>query len=287
MLAKLIKYDFRALSRVLFPLEISVLAGTLLASLLTTLSIRFIGIAETKQLSAGIAYTFRGLSVFLSSILIIAVAASIAVVLVLILMRFYKSFLEDEGYLMFTLPVSSGKLLLSKVITGMLWLLIAAVVVTISAAIYVFFGTASSGFINESFRELFYLPCSIYTTLNEVLCAPVFFAEGFLWILAAVVANLCEMYFSILVGGQIAKKHRILAGIGMYLVIHFVVGIVRTVLFSFTFGTGAISAVFDSLSGSFAFVHMILWGFVLTNALLAVVFFFWSRRILSKNLNLQ
>ena len=40
MLKKLMKHDFRALSRTLFPLQIGVLGGGLLATLLTALTIR-------------------------------------------------------------------------------------------------------------------------------------------------------------------------------------------------------------------------------------------------------
>ena len=40
MLKKLFKHDFRALSRTLFPLQIGILAGGLVASLLVVLTIR-------------------------------------------------------------------------------------------------------------------------------------------------------------------------------------------------------------------------------------------------------
>ena len=40
MLKKLMKHDFRALSRTLFPLQIGVLGGGLVATLLTALTIR-------------------------------------------------------------------------------------------------------------------------------------------------------------------------------------------------------------------------------------------------------
>ena len=40
MLKKLFKHDFRALSRTLFPLQIGILGGGLVATLLSALSIR-------------------------------------------------------------------------------------------------------------------------------------------------------------------------------------------------------------------------------------------------------
>ena len=40
MLKKLMKHDFRALSRTLFPLQIGVLGGGLVATLLTAITIR-------------------------------------------------------------------------------------------------------------------------------------------------------------------------------------------------------------------------------------------------------
>jgi hypothetical protein len=52
MLGKLIKHDFRALSRTLFPLQIGILAGGLVATLLTVLTIRLNGASATVHGSA-------------------------------------------------------------------------------------------------------------------------------------------------------------------------------------------------------------------------------------------
>ena len=43
--------------------------------------------------------------------------------LVVVIQRFYKSLLGDEGYLMFTLPVETWKLVMSKLLVAIFWIL--------------------------------------------------------------------------------------------------------------------------------------------------------------------
>ena len=60
-----------------------------------------------------------GISAMASVLIGVAVMASALVTLLLICNHFYRSFLGDEGYLTFTLPVPTSKLIWSKLLTGM------------------------------------------------------------------------------------------------------------------------------------------------------------------------
>jgi len=53
------------------------------------------------------------------------------VVLIFSVMSFNKDLYEDRGYLTFTLPISSNKILLSKIITSIIWFSIAGIVTSI------------------------------------------------------------------------------------------------------------------------------------------------------------
>ena len=135
MLGKLIKHDFRALSRTLFPLQIGILGGGLVATILSALSIR---LSEASWMGANGSNLMKmlllGASVTVAVLIGVAIMASMFVTLILICYHFYRSFLADEGYLTFTLPVSTSKLLWSKLLTGMFWVLINSVVVCIALA---------------------------------------------------------------------------------------------------------------------------------------------------------
>ena len=74
------------------------------------------------------------------------VMAAVVLTLTNILQRFDKNILGPEGYLMNTLPVSSGQLILSKAFSAMLWVLFSAVVSMLSmAVVFAFVVSHSSG----------------------------------------------------------------------------------------------------------------------------------------------
>lgn len=290
MLKKLLKHDFRALSRTLFPLQIGVLSGGLLATLLTLLTIRLGGgVFETGASAGMLQGIVMGISVMTSVLIAVAIAASAFVTLLLVCIHFYRSFLCDEGYLTFTLPVSTSKLLWSKLLTGMLWMLINAVVICVTILIFAVFGTSTAGVVNyevlNAIKEFF---TRILPEAAKYMNIPLVAAESVIVGVLAFAAQVLEIYFAILVGGQVAKKHRILAAIGMYLLINMGVGMISSAFMSImTLGEGLWYAAIDTVQqGSALFTSVFAWYGVLS-AGLCVLFFFLSRGILKKNLNLQ
>lgn len=94
MLGKLIKYDLKALAKILAPLW-----GVLLV-----MGIIF-GISIRSNLE-GIGNTM--------------IVAIFVVNVIIVIQRFWKGLLQEEGYLMFTLPVTTRSLILSKVISALI-----------------------------------------------------------------------------------------------------------------------------------------------------------------------
>jgi len=289
MLKKLMKHDFRALSRTLFPLQIGILGGGIVATLLTTLTIRL----NDTSASVGGSSFVRGLIMAISAtaaVLIgVAIMASALVTLLLICYHFYRSFLGDEGYLTFTLPVSTSKLIWSKLLTGMFWTLINAVVVVITLLIFSVFGTTSNGIVNtdvlNAFRTFF---TDILPQATQYVNVPLVSVEIVVIGIIALAAQMLEIYFAIVVGGQVAKKHRILAAIGMYLLINMGVGIVSTTFMSLvTLGEGVSSLALNTVQEVSTFMTSIFGWYGVLFAGLAVLFFFLIRSIFKKNLNLQ
>jgi len=290
MLGKLIKHDFRALSRTLFPLQIGILAGGLVATLLTVLTIWLNSASVAAHTSSSMLNgVLMVISVTMSVLIGIAIAASAFVTLLLICMHFYKSFLSDEGYLTFTLPVSTGKLLWSKLLTGIFWVLINAAVLFVTILIFAVFGTSSAGIANQNVLQA--ISMFFTQTLPEVaqyVSIPLVVIECVVIGLLALASQLLEIYFAIIVGGQIAKKHRILAAIGMYLLINMGVGIVSSIYTSLiVLSEGAWTITMDTAREAGVFFLSVFGWFGLLFAGLSVLFFLVSRSILKKNLNLQ
>ena len=289
MLKKLMKHDFRALSRTLFPLQIGVLGGGLLATLLTALTIRLGENSANAGGSAMLRALIMGVSASASVLIGVAIMASALVTLLLICYHFYRSFLADEGYLTFTLPVSTSKLIWSKLLTGMFWSLINAVVIMVTLLIFAVFGTTSTSIANmdvlHAIRMFF---TEILPQASQYVNVPLMAVEIVVIGILGFAAQMLEIYFAIVVGGQVAKKHRILAAIGMYLLINMGVGIITTAFMSLvTFGEGISSLALNTVQEVSTFMTSAFGWYGVLFAGLAVLFFFLIRSIFKKNLNLQ
>ena len=116
MLKKLLKHEFRATARVMGPLFLIVLALALTANL----SLHFLLDARTF---------FPNLMGGLLMVAFFVGMAGLAVMsVVLMVNRFRKNLMGDEGYVMFTLPVSGHQLVWSKIIVSTVWFIAAAIV---------------------------------------------------------------------------------------------------------------------------------------------------------------
>ena len=75
----------------------------------------------------------------------ITMAAVIIVTFIIIIQRFYKNLLCDEGYLMNTLPISTWKNIASKLMVATIWNIVSVGVALVSILIMVY----KPGVINE------------------------------------------------------------------------------------------------------------------------------------------
>ena len=104
MFGKLMKYEMKSLSKGLIPLYGAILAVALINSIMWSVS----GNGPTSTTS-----TISGLSQLTAMLVYFGLCVAIAVVTFLVVIqRFYKGLLGQEGYLMFTLPVPTWQLTL-------------------------------------------------------------------------------------------------------------------------------------------------------------------------------
>lgn len=113
MLGKLMKHEFRATARIMLP----VMGAMAALALLANLSIR--GLAGNLSDVPMLKILFTLIIIFFGA----AVVATVVMSLVIMVSRFYRNLLKDEGYLMFTLPVSVHELIWSKLIVSLVWFL--------------------------------------------------------------------------------------------------------------------------------------------------------------------
>lgn len=134
MLGKLLKHEFKATARTMLPMFGVVLVLSLLANL------SFTRIADTDSGALDILFGLFIVAFFLGLFTMGVMA------MVVMIQRFYKNVLGEEGYLTLTLPVNVHEILWSKLIVSFVWFLatgmiaIAAVFVAVFTLTYTEFG---------------------------------------------------------------------------------------------------------------------------------------------------
>ena len=123
---------------------------------------------------------------------------------------------------------------------------------------------------------------------SQYVSVPLVAVEFVVIAILALASQLLEIYFAIVVGGQVAKKHRILAAIGMYLLINMGVGIISSSFMSLiALGEGFANMAFNTAQDFSVVMTSVFGWFGVLFAGLSVLFFFLIRSIFKKNLNLQ
>ena len=124
MLSKLIKHELRASRRIMLPFLGAVLALSVLAGISTT--------AMEHQVDYSWLNVVYGLIIFA---FVMGVMAVCVVAVVMMIQRFYKNLLGDEGYVSFTLPATVDEHIFAKLISSFIWFFATAVVVVLSTFI--------------------------------------------------------------------------------------------------------------------------------------------------------
>ena len=121
MLRKLTKHEFKATARYMLPLYLVLLVLTVLNRIMLNLDI------------------YNGILSFVSNTMMVFYIVSIVTVaivtLIIMIGRFYKNLVTDEGYLTFTLPVKVTEIVNSKIIIAVLWTIISAILILASILI--------------------------------------------------------------------------------------------------------------------------------------------------------
>ena len=115
MFGKLMKYELRYLIRIFAPMWAAVFA----------LCVMF-RVTVGPKLTGNNLYLEGNEALFpavIGVITVFAIMTMMIVATVVLIQRFYKGMYGDEGYLMFTLPVTTGQLIHSKALSALLMML--------------------------------------------------------------------------------------------------------------------------------------------------------------------
>lgn len=117
MLKQLLKYEFKATKSLYFGLYLA----------LALLSV-VLGVTFRQEHALAHSTSFQNLEVILMIVYVSVILAIAVLCFVNTIQRFYQNLLGREGYLMHTLPVNENQLILSKLLTSMVWVLCSGLV---------------------------------------------------------------------------------------------------------------------------------------------------------------
>lgn len=248
MLGKLFKYELKAASRTFLPIYMALIV---------------LSIANRIFQGVNIIFVTR-LGAIIEGALFIALWV---VTLFLIIQRFNKNLLKDEGYLMFTLPVKPRTLIISKLLSAVVWSIGSGIAALLAIMILVFTGEdiiAVFEAIPEFFRALF--------TTKGVMTGCI---EIFLLCVFSYMEFILSIYLSLSLS-QLPKliKHRGKVSFVMFIIINVIISI----LFGYSVEALGLLQINESVA-----VGAITAEF----ALIAIILFTATNYILSKHLNLE
>ena len=276
MLGKLIKHEFRATARIMLPVS----GALLILALLGNLSIRGL---------SGSLSNVPALRLFLVFVVVAfgaAIVAAAVMAMVIMISRFYRNLLKDEGYLMFTLPVSVHGLVWAKVIVSLVWFLVTGGLICLvcSATSLNISGTSLATAFSEmpSWAE-------IKEALKEIGIYDRLFGLTLQGILAGllVLVTTCLHFYAAMSLGHMFSKNKILLSIAFFVVISFAFSMMQM-----SFGMAGLETLdrFNPLfeaENEFRYMSVLLWVFIGLKALQGAVLYFATVLSLKKGLNLE
>ena len=268
MLGKLLKYELKATSRVFIPLYIAILVVSIVNGLSLNLEI----------------LNIQGLATIVLMCLFISL---FVITIVVTIQRFNKNLLKDEGYLMFTLPVSSKHLVLSKYLTSLIWTFLSFVVAFLSFTIIFMIPTYKyfefSYFINE-FNLLF------SNMLNLNILGQ--FIKIILLMIISYTIFIFNVYLALSVGQlPIFNRFRNVSSFIGFLVINLLISYAQNIVSLFVNDASVNIEAIDNINYAINSVASIVSKglniAIVINIIIILVLFFATTYILDKKLNLE
>ena len=201
MLTKLLKHEFRATARIMGPLYLVLLAVAL-------------GFNFSARLMDSGNFVLNMLAALVVMAYVVAITAVFIVAFILMLQRFYKNLLGDEGYLMFTLPVTPAQHITAKLAVGTVWTLLSLALAVLAAAALIFSipGAAENGMTLARFSAAFRAEMGTGLWMPAAVMLVLF--------IIGTVNTYLQLYMCMAIGGQWPTS-RLGASIAAYFILNF------------------------------------------------------------------
>lgn len=281
MFAKLLKYEWKATAGLLGILSAAAVGAGVACGLILRMISEFLSQSEVRE-GVGTLMMAPMMVVFL--FLLLGLVLYTFATEMILLYRFYKSRFTDEGYLTFTLPVSSHENYLSALLNILIWSLLSGVVLILSVLLILTIGLSGVGEAVNTDRLFSTFWESFAGASGELQAMDGYAVYQMLSMALAVVrwfSSPVIIMSCITLGAVLAKKHKIITAVGLFYGLSMVTGVVTsmaeyaTILGSYTeqgtYGLGT---------------QMVVVIQILLQVGLAVGGYFLSVHLMDKKLNL-
>ncbi|NLN97558.1 MAG: hypothetical protein GX127_04095 [Eubacteriaceae bacterium] len=273
MLAKLIKLEFKSTYQKFLPLYLTLFVFIVM------------GVINLNYgLPPGESIIYDSFNALLTAFYVLSLIAVVVVTGVLIVMRFYKNFLTDQGYLIFTLPATVEQHVLAKLIVAFVWTTLSTCALLLS--LLALFSTQVGSWnnmlltINQGYEmALFHMGDQFHSTLIIII----------LYLIISPISSTL-MYYLAMSFGQLSRTHKILTSIGAYLAISIVLQLVSSLfasLFMPKYYQIMETTIDPTVEMAFSFMNSTFIFSLLLNIALAVGSFFLVSYLLKNKLNLE
>ena len=270
MLRKLMKHEFRATGRIMLPLFLILLVTAVGANF----SVR--GMLDTGSRFLNV------LGALLVMAFVIAIMGVCVMSMVVMVQRFYKNLLQDEGYVMMTLPVSVHQHIWSKLIVSAVWfaltILIVCLACLIMAADVTVIGEIVSG-CQDLFRHV-----TAYYAINGTAIVAEFLVLCFVGCCA-----MCLQFYAALAIGHSFPNHKMAWSVLWFFLIQFIMqflGGMGIMLLDESWFHHLLLGWTDNIS-AMASVHLGMVTVILGEVVYGAVFYILTTYFLKKRLNLE
>lgn len=273
MFGKLMKYELRYLIRIFAPMWAAVVALCVMTRI--TIGPKLTGNNLYIEGEEAV------LPAILGVITVFAIMTMMIVATVVLIQRFYKGMYGDEGYLMFTLPVTTGQLIHSKALTALIMMVATEVVTMIGVLIMMAYKQLWNGeAMGMSIPELwqYFLEIMHQNGIsNGMLGLYVFW--GLAASLIAIAAEIYMVYLAISIG-QMWKKHPVAGGILAFYGINIIISVIDGII-----GYNANPEIINNVVYGEQLMGLLLY-ITVHSAVVLLMSFFGTKLLLDRKLNI-
>ena len=225
MLGKLLKHEFKATARTMLPMFGVVVLLSVLANL---------GFAQIADSENGALDILFGLFIFAFFLGLFTMGVMAMVVMI---QRFYKNVLGDEGYLTLTLPVNVHEIVWSKLIVSFVWFLATGLIAM--AAVFIAVFTLTYTELGEMFRNMPSFGEMMRMFFEETGVTPLQLTGAIAQFAAMIILSSltgCLHFYAAMALGHSFSNNKVLLSVVFFIAISFVFSFVSSLLGIFVEG---------------------------------------------------